>query len=101
MFKKTKELNTEGSLFIVEISELDDHLYIAAYDVNSPNSLLIDLEGERKTGILNQFENDLELMSNSMQVMNKRLVLLNPKYNPPTEKKLMSAPNGAARPQMK
>ena len=53
-------------------------MFIAAYDVESPESLLIELPDKRAQEILKEFDNDYEAMSNSLQVMNKRLVLLNP-----------------------
>ena len=53
-------------------------MFIAAYDVESPESLLIELPERRAQDILNEFGNDYESMASSLQVMNKRLVLLNP-----------------------
>jgi len=53
-------------------------LNIAAYDVESPESLLIELPEKRAQDILREFSNDYEKMACSLQVMNKRLVLLNP-----------------------
>ena len=64
--------------YIVEISSNNTHLFIAAYDVESPESLLIELPERRAQDILNEFQNDYESMASSLQVMNKRLVLLNP-----------------------
>ena len=55
-------------------------MFIAAYDVESPESLLIELPERRAADILNEFNNDYEAMASSLQVMNKRLVLLNPKF---------------------
>ena len=53
-------------------------MFIAAYDVESTESLLIYLLERRAQDILNEFQNDYESMADSLQVMNKRLVLLNP-----------------------
>ena len=64
--------------YIDEISSNNTHLFIAAYDVESPESLLIELPERRAADILNEFNNDYEAMASSLQVMNKRLVLLNP-----------------------
>ena len=64
----------------MEISSNNTHLFIAAYDVESPESLLIELPERRAADILNEFNNDYESMASSLQVMNKRLVLLNPKF---------------------
>ena len=64
----------------MEISSNNTHLFIAAYDVESPESLLIELPERRAADILNEFNNDYESMASSLQVMNKRLVLLNLKF---------------------
>ena len=76
LYKKGKQLGQ--GYYIVEISSNNTHLFIAAYDVESPESLLIELPEKRATDILKEFENDYESMASSLQVMNKRLVLLNP-----------------------
>lgn len=64
----------------MEISSTNTHLNVAAYDVESPESLLIELPEKRAQEILREFQNDYERMACSLQVMNKRLVLLNPKF---------------------
>jgi len=46
--------------------------------MESPESLLIELPNKRAHEILIQFGEDYEKMASSLQVMNKRLVLLNP-----------------------
>lgn len=76
----------------MEISSNNTHLFIAAYDVESPESLLIELPERRAADILNEFNNDYESMASSLQVMNKRLVLLNPKFI--NQKRLGTAPAG-------
>jgi len=76
----------------VEISSNNTHLFIAAYDVESPESLLIELPERRAADILNEFNNDYESMASSLQVMNKRLVLLNPKFI--NQKRTGTAPAG-------
>lgn len=77
----------------MEISSNNTHLFIAAYDLESPESLLIELPERRAQDILNEFQNDYEAMANSLQVMNKRLVLLNPKFA--NQKRMQTAPSGA------
>ena len=72
--------DNKSGLFIVEISQNNDILYLAAFDVDSPESLLIELDQTKSNEILAKFENDYEKMASSLQVMNKRLVLLNPKF---------------------
>jgi hypothetical protein len=76
LYKRSKQLG--AGYFIVEISSTKTHLNIAAYDVESPESLLIELPEKRAQDILREFQNDYERMACSLQVMNKRLVLLNP-----------------------
>ena len=53
MYKRSKQLGT--GYFIVEISSTKSHLYIAAFDVESPESLLIELTEKRATDILKEF----------------------------------------------
>ena len=109
LYKKGKQLGQ--GYYIVEISSNNTHLYIAAYDVESPESLLIELPERRAQDILTEFQNDYEGMASSLQVMNKRLVLLNPVsifitlINPfflqkfVNQKRMGTAPVGS-RPQM-
>lgn len=78
LYKRSKQLGQ--GFFLVEISSNNSHLFIAAYDVESPESLLIELPEKRAQEILREFESNYDHMANSLQVMNKRLVLLNPKF---------------------
>lgn len=77
-YKKGKQLGT--GYYIVEISSSSSNLFIAAYDVESTESFLITLPDKRANELMVEFENNYELMASSLQVMNKRLYLLNPKY---------------------
>jgi len=45
LYKRSKQLGQ--GYFIVEISSNNTHLFIAAYDVESPESLLIELPEKR------------------------------------------------------
>jgi hypothetical protein len=76
LYKKGKQLGK--GYYIVEISSNNNSLYVAAYDVESPESLLIELSEKKAQEILAQFQNDYEKMATSLNVINKRLVLLNP-----------------------
>ena len=76
LFKKGMQLGQ--GYYIIEISSDNSCLFIAAYDVESPESLLIELPEKKAEDILREFSNDYEQMANCLQVMNKRLVLLNP-----------------------
>ncbi len=64
--------------YIVEISSNNSCLFIAAYDVESPESFLIELSEKKAEDIMKEFNNDYESMSSCLQIMNRRLVLLNP-----------------------
>jgi len=64
--------------YIVEISSNNSCLFIAAYDVESPESLLIELNENKAEEIMKEFNNDYETMASCLQIMNRRLVLLNP-----------------------
>jgi hypothetical protein len=50
----------------VEISNNSTHLFIAAYDVESPESLLIELPTRRAEEILKEFNGDYEGMASSL-----------------------------------
>jgi hypothetical protein len=50
----------------VEISSNNAILYIAAYDVESPESLLIELPEVKAQDILNSFGNDYEKLANCL-----------------------------------
>lgn len=53
LYKKGKQLGQ--GYYIVEISSNNTHLFIAAYDVESPESLLIELPERRAQDILTEF----------------------------------------------
>ena len=77
-FKKGKQLGQ--GYYIVEISSNSTSLFIAAYDVESSESFLITLPEKRAADLMKEFQQSYEMMAESLQVMNKRLYLLNPKY---------------------
>lgn len=78
LYKKGMQLGP--GYFIIEISSNNSCLFIAAYDVESPESLLIELPEKKAEEIMREFNNDYEALAGCLQVMNKRLVLLNPKF---------------------
>lgn len=54
-------------MYVVEISTNSQQaLFIAAYDFETPESLLIELPESKAADILQQFGNDYELMANSL-----------------------------------
>ena len=64
LFKGSKQLGQ--GYYIVEISTNNTHLFIAAYDLESPESLLIELPEKRAQSILNEFQNDYSAMASSL-----------------------------------
>lgn len=66
LYKKSKQLGRKdesehkSGLFIVEISSSNNNIYVAAFDVDSPESLLIELDGSKSNEILAKFGNDYE-----------------------------------------
>lgn len=69
-----------GGYQIIEISTYNTLFFIAAYDTQSPESLLIELNSDKAEYIKQQFNYNYLSMANSLQINSKRLVLLNPKY---------------------
>lgn len=53
-------------MFVVEISSSNNSLFVAAFDVDSPESLLIELDGTKSVEILQKFNNDYESMASSL-----------------------------------
>lgn len=76
LYKRSKNLGQ--GYYIVEISSNSTHLFIAAFDIESPESLLIELPQRKAQAILQEFQGDYEKMASSLQVMDKKLALLNP-----------------------
>jgi hypothetical protein len=58
LYKKGKQLGQ--GYYIVEISSNNSSLFIAAYDVESPESFLIELPEKKAQDILREFNNDYE-----------------------------------------
>jgi hypothetical protein len=58
LYKRGKNLG--NGYYIVEISSNNTHLFIAAYDVESPESLLITLPENKAANIINTFSNDYD-----------------------------------------
>ena len=82
-FSSQMQEQTPGGFYIVEISTANNgSLSIAAFDINSPESLMIELHDERKVSeILRQFGGSYSQLADCLQVIHKRLVLLNPNFN--------------------
>jgi hypothetical protein len=76
LFKATRKLN--HGHYIVEISKIPDSLLIAAFDHGSPENYIIELQNPKDEEIMKEFNGDYELLSENLNIMNRRLVLLNP-----------------------
>jgi hypothetical protein len=80
LYKKGRQI--AKGYFIIEISSNNDFMFIAAYDVESPESFLIELPEKKAQEILKQFNSSYEDIAAQLQVINKRLILLNPNFDP-------------------
>ena len=58
LYKRSKQLGS--GYYLVEISTNNTHLFIAAFDVESPESLLIELPEKKAHEILKEFQSDYE-----------------------------------------
>lgn len=76
LYKRSKPLGQ--SLYLVEISSNNTHLFIAALDMESEESFLIELPEKRAQAILDEFNNDYEALASSLQLIDKKLVLFKP-----------------------
>lgn len=65
IFKQSKHIGI-SSHYVVEISNYEGKLNIAAFDTATPESLLICISADRTQFILDQFESDLNLLANSL-----------------------------------
>lgn len=79
MFNERKHIGS-GLFYKIEISFQEGYLHIAAFDVNTPESLLIEIKPDKTAFILEHFNEDFELMANCLQVdrRTKRLILIKP-----------------------
>lgn len=53
-------------------------LFIAAYDVESPQSYLIEIPKERAVAILERFSNNFESLASHIKIYPDRMVLISP-----------------------
>ena len=77
LYKKGKQIDDEG-YYVVEISSSNEFMYIAAYDVESPESLLITLPQKRAQDILEKFNNSYEELASNLHIQANKLILVNP-----------------------
>ena len=79
VYKGQQDLGT-GTNFVVESSIDRGNLFITAYSTVSPESYLIEIPSKKVNDMLKEFSNDHEEMCSNLKLMNKRMVLLNPRF---------------------
>ena len=77
LFECKSKLST--GLFDIRVTQTDTHLFINADKIAGGENYVIELAEENVETILGEFQGDLEQMCSNLEVLNKRLVLLNPK----------------------
>jgi len=69
--------------YIVEISSSHTQIFITAFNVEKPQSLILEIPERKAKFILQQFNEDFEALANCLKVANgQKLILLNPHYKP-------------------
>lgn len=66
------------------ISQGDD-LVISAQHTELPDSFIIEIDSSKVNHLITEFQHDFYTMANHLKIMNKRMVLLNPKFLKPNE----------------
>lgn len=81
LYKKGKRMGR--GYYIVEVSSGHTQLYITAFNVEKPQSLILEIPEKRARFILDQFDHDFDALAASLTVANEnKLILLNPHYAP-------------------
>ena len=79
LYKKGKRMGR--GYYILEISSCHTTMFITAFNVEKPQSLILELPEKRARYILEQFDHDLESMAACLTVeKDQKLILLNPHY---------------------
>lgn len=99
VFKSGRHIGTLGLYYVIEVSIWENHLFIAAFDTNSSESLMIKIKPDKFEFILQKFDSNYELMADSVHIDHKRLILVDPSYNDTVSenKRLSTAPAGVNR----
>ena len=58
----------------------NNDLIIASQHEARNDSFIIEIQENRVDQLCNEFSNDFQLMAEHLKIMNKRMVLLNPKF---------------------
>ena len=73
--------------YVVEISMAKNKTYISAVKVfDKDENFTIELERNQAHNIMKEFMNDCKLIAHNLRIMNRRLVLLNPRAQGKTRK---------------
>ena len=79
LYKKGKRMGR--GYFIVEISSCQTSMFVTAFNVEKPQSMILEIPEKRARFILAQFDHDIEQLASCLTVSNNnKLVLLNPHY---------------------
>ena len=69
--------------YIVEISSSSTHIFITAFNVEKPQSLIMELPEKQARSVIELFDHDFEQIATWLRVVNEtKLVLLNPHFIP-------------------
>ena len=77
LYKKSHMIEPRGC-FVVEISTLDDDLFITAFSVIKADSFLLRLRGEQATKALRRMSHDFSIMASCLVFCGNRLQLKSP-----------------------
>ena len=58
----------------------NNDLVISAQHFSLPDSFIIEIEAMKVENLINEFDRDFYKMASYLKIMNKRMVLLNPKF---------------------
>lgn len=83
LYKKGKRMGK--GYYIIEISSCHTTMFITAFNVEMPQSLILKIPEKRARFILEQFDHDVEKLASCLTVANhSKLILLNPHFVPNT-----------------
>jgi len=55
-------------------------LVISAQRIQGPESFIIEIEASKVNGLLQEFDNDFGYLAQYLRLQDKRMVLINPKF---------------------
>lgn len=61
---------------------MQDDLVISAKRVNGPDTFVIEIDSAKVEGLLKEFGGDFGFLAQFLRLQDKRMVLINPKYQP-------------------